>query len=180
MREEVSSLAHAKPAPKLPPARLARLPVTDITLSSPAILSARGAQSTIPRQYTCDGANHWPTLHWSALPADTAELALFVINVKPVDNKLFFDWAVAGLSPKLDGIQTGQLPAEAIQGRNGYGDTGYTICPEGPNAESYVFALYALPKSLNPHPGFNPTTLREQALETARHSGLLIGTYKRT
>ena len=40
-----------------------------------------------------------------------------------------------------------------FSGTNGFGNRGYEICPSG-SGETYVFALYALPRSLSPRPGF--------------------------
>jgi phosphatidylethanolamine-binding protein (PEBP) family uncharacterized protein len=163
-------------APKITASERENLPTTDITLSSAAI-SQHTAASRIAGRYTCHGANSSPPLHWSGVPADTKELALFVMNTTPVGGKLFFDWAVAGLNPALAGLQAGKLPPGAVTGRNGYGHAGYSLCPPGSKRESYVFLLYALPASLSPKPGFNPATLRAQALHLSRHTGLLAGTY---
>jgi phosphatidylethanolamine-binding protein (PEBP) family uncharacterized protein len=179
VRLQLSSLAHATPAPKRDRGQHSRLPVASIALSSPAIQSATGSPAMISSRYTCDGADRWPALHWSGVPAGTAELALFVISARPVNGALFFDWALAGIDPKLKGLQAGALPAGAVSGRGSNGHTDYSICPAGATSETYVFALYALPTSLSPTQGFDPTSLREQALHTARYSGLLVGTYRR-
>ncbi len=170
-----SSLAHAKPEHKLTAAQRARIPVADIELSSPAIPSG----GVITRENTCDGSNQSPALRWRNVPPGTAEIVVFAISATPVDGKLFFDWALAGLDPKLGGIPAGQLPQGAIPGRNGYGHNGYSICPEPGKQETYVFAVYALPERLATNPGFDPASLRAQAKQTAQHTGLLVGSYQR-
>ena len=168
----------SKPAPKLSSAQRANLPVSDITLSSPAITQAHLASTpTLNQRYTCQGSNQSPPLHWSAIPAATKELVLLVASTKPVNGKLFYDWAVASLNPTLKGLNSGALPPGAVTGRNSAGKTAYSICPTGANHESYVFLLYALPQSLHPQPGFDPASLRQQATQIAHHTGLLIGTY---
>lgn len=169
--------ANSKPAPKLTPAQQARLTVADISLSGAGITQRVGSTGTIARQYTCGGSNSSPVLHWSGVPAGTKEMVLFVMSLLPVSNKLFFDWAVAGLDPHLGGIPAGQLPPGAIVGRNSYGQTAYSICPAHGKRESYVFAVYALPEHLSATPGFDPTTLRQHAKQVARHAGLLVGSY---
>ena len=179
LSQTLVSLAHAKPAPKLKRTRLSKLPVDDILLSSPAFHQAHGSTYTIAGEYTCTGADRSPPLQWRDIPVDMAELALLVISAAPVRGELFFDWAVAGLSPRLRGLQSGRLPRGAIVGRNSYGNNAYSICPPGSKTENYVFALYALPTSLSPRQGFDPAALREQALRTARHSGLLVGSSAR-
>jgi hypothetical protein len=113
---------NSKPAPKKLGASAGTHPVADISLSSPA-LSASGTQ--LPARYTCAGADESLPLHWSQVPAGTQELVLFVVSEQPVDRKLFFDWALGGLNPSLQGLGAGQLPAGATIGRNGYGHEAY-------------------------------------------------------
>jgi phosphatidylethanolamine-binding protein (PEBP) family uncharacterized protein len=165
------------PAPKLSSSEQAALPVSDISLSSPAIIRiGNSARYTIAREYTCHGSDRSLPLHWSAVPANTKELALFAISTRPVAGKLYYDWALAGIDPKLTGLQAGEQPPGSIPGQNSAGHTGYTLCPPA-GQETYVFSLYAIPDSLHPQPGFDPATFRAQARETVRHTGLLVGTY---
>jgi phosphatidylethanolamine-binding protein (PEBP) family uncharacterized protein len=166
------------PAPKLTAAQRAHVSIADIALSSPAVKRAGAGTSTLARQYTCQGANTSLPLRWRGIPAGTKELALFVISVRPVNGKLFFDWSIAGLSPSLTGLTAGQLPPGAIPGQNGTGHTTYSICPATNQLENYVIALYALPQKLSPKPGFDPATLREQAITLAHHTGLLLAAYR--
>jgi phosphatidylethanolamine-binding protein (PEBP) family uncharacterized protein len=166
------------PEPKLTASERASVPVADILLSSPAIKRVASSSAyTLDRQYTCHGGDHTPPLRWSGVPANTRELALFVISTRPVNGKLFFDWSLANLKPTLKGLSAGVLPAGAVVGENGFGRTAYSICPSGANHESYVFVLYALPESLAPKNGFDPASLRHQAMQLARHTGLLVGSY---
>jgi phosphatidylethanolamine-binding protein (PEBP) family uncharacterized protein len=165
-------------APKLTANERAAVSVADITLSSPAIKQIRNASTpTLARQYTCQGADHSPPLRWTSIPPGTKELALFAISTRPVAGKLYFDWAIAGLSPSLKGLTSASVPAGAVLGRASSGHPAYSICPAAGKQESYVFALYALPQSLAPRAGFDPATLRQQAIQVARHTGLLVGTY---
>lgn len=165
------------PEPKLSAGERATLPVDDISLLSAAIAQAgSSSQYTLAGRYTCHGADQSPPLSWSGIPADTRELALFVLATQPVAGKLYYNWAVAGIDPKLAGLHAGQLPPGASVGQNSAGHTTYTICPPAGKQESYAFILYALPRSLHPKPAFNPATLRALAKQTARHTGLLVGT----
>ncbi len=169
--------SNSHPAPRLTPAEKSALPVGDIALSSSGIArAARLGASTIARQYTCQGADESPPLQWSGVPAGTSELALFVIASKPVAGKLVYAWAVAGISPTITGVPAGQTPAGAVVGRNSSGQTRYSLCPSG-GRETYVFIMFALPRSVSPKPGFEPTALRAQALASSRHTGLLVGSY---
>jgi phosphatidylethanolamine-binding protein (PEBP) family uncharacterized protein len=100
------------------------------------------------------------------------------MNIQPVGGELFFDWAVAGLSPDLEEIEAGKLPKGALIGRNSFGKTNYEICPEG-GSETYMFTLFALPKTLSPSRGFDPGALRKAALGVSGNVGLLALNYTR-
>src|ERR1017187_7563044 len=119
------------PKPLALPRRRRKLAVANIALSSAAITQVAGAGREVDRETTCDGADRSPALKWRGIPANAAELTLFVLDLQPVNHKLFFDWAVAGLSPKLKGLEAGRLPPGAVVGRNGFGHTGYSICQIG-------------------------------------------------
>lgn len=150
-----------------------KVPNIDLTLSSSVKLDP------IPAHFTCDGANVSPPVTWGHLPSNTAEVDLFLFNLAPVNGKLFANWAVAGLSPKLSGVSAGQLPAGAIVGHNSYGQVGYSLCPPKGPAVRYAFLVYALPKKIPVATGFNPEALREKALHTAESAGLLGASYRR-
>ena len=100
------------------------------------------------------------------------------MNLQPVQEKLFFNWAVAGLDPSLDEIGSGQLPGGAVVGRNSFGKVGYELCPEG-SAETYMFALFAVPKKLSASKGFDPLALRQEVLDNSGNVGLLALNYVR-
>jgi phosphatidylethanolamine-binding protein (PEBP) family uncharacterized protein len=150
-----------------------------MSLQSPAIVASGGQPGSLPPTYTCDGKDSWPQLKWSGVPPGTAELALFVMNLQPVEEQLFVDWAVGGLDPDLQGIEAGELPKGAVVGTNGFGKRGYSICPSGAG-EVYMFAVYALPSSLSPEKGFDARKLREEVLDVAGNVGLLAALYAHT
>jgi phosphatidylethanolamine-binding protein (PEBP) family uncharacterized protein len=173
------SLPTGPPAPGITPAQRAKAALVNIALSSPAVQHLTGVTGQLPAKYTCDGQNTPPPLRWQGVPSEAQELQLFVMSLKPVAGKLFFDWAVAGLSPKLTSLEPGHLPAGAVVGSNSDGHTAYSICPSGTEHEQYVFALFALPKRLGPKQGFDPLTLRDQVIHSAHKAGLLILSYQR-
>lgn len=158
------------------PAELANATVADMRLESPAIVATEGNPGSLSPTYSCDGKDSWPALSWSGVPAGTAELALYAMNVQPVNGQLFVDWAVSGLDPGLTGIDEGKLPKGAVVGTNGFGKRGYSICPEG-RGEIYMFALYALPKRLALAPGFDAREARGQILAVSGNVGLLPALY---
>lgn len=152
--------------------------VADMSLQSPVLTSVEGQPASLAATYTCDGKDSWPALAWSGVPAGTAELILYAMNLAPVEGHLFIDWAVAGIDPGLTSIEAGQLPKGAIAGTNSFGKRGYSICPAA-GAETYVFALFALPRPLSPKPGFEPHALREEILGVSGNVGLLPFAYAR-
>lgn len=162
--------------PGITPEQRAKATTADVALESPSF--AGGA--ILPAKYTCDGANESPPLRWSGVPDEAGELILFALNMSPVNEALFFDWAVAGLDPGLEEIEAGKLPAGAVVGKNSFGKLSYSLCPPQPGgSESYIFMLYAIPEALSPQKGFDPPPLREEILAQSGNVGLLSASYKR-
>jgi phosphatidylethanolamine-binding protein (PEBP) family uncharacterized protein len=171
-------LPTGEPEPGITPQQRREATVASMLLESPSSRPSSGGPSTLPAEYTCDGKNTSPALRWQGTPQGTAELVLFAMNIQPVGGKLFFDWAVGGLSPDLEEIEAGELPKGAVVGRNSFGKTGYGICPEGSN-ETYMFTLFALPEKLSPAPGFDPLALRKAVNDVSGNAGLLALSYTR-
>lgn len=121
---------------------------------------------------TCKGKNVSPEISWKGVPAGTEELAIFAVNVQPVNGKLYFDWAMAGVDPSVTSIREGEVPAGAILGRNGEGKNGWSLCPKKSGAETYIFSVYAVGKKLSPGEGFDPLAQREKAGELSEEVGL--------
>ncbi|MEP0870945.1 YbhB/YbcL family Raf kinase inhibitor-like protein [Trichocoleus desertorum AS-A10] len=115
--------------------------------------SAFEADSLIPSQYTCDGANISPPLSWDAPPAETESLALIVDDPDaPVG--IFVHWVVYDLPPETLHLPEGIAPQATLlkggtHGKNDFGNLGYGgPCP--PNGtHHYVFKLYALDRALS-------------------------------
>lgn len=126
---------------------------------------------------TCEGKDVSPELHWGTAPADSAELVVFGVSVAPVDGKLHFDWAMAGLDSALEGLKEGEVPKGAVLGRNSDGQNRYSICPPAGAAETYIFAVYPVTKKLSPRPGFDPLALRKEATRLSESVGVEAVTY---
>lgn len=166
-------LPKGEPEPAPTPAQRAQATVADIALSMPSLGADTGEGIALPARYTCEGENTWPTLRWNGVPAGTQELILFALAQEPVNDALFFNWAVAGIGPATTEIASGSLPTGALLGRNSYGKLGYSICPSQGKPETFIFALYALPERLDAAKGFDPASLREKVLEVSKDVGLV-------
>jgi phosphatidylethanolamine-binding protein (PEBP) family uncharacterized protein len=172
-------LPKGEPEPGITPEQRREATVASMILESPSSEPSSTGPRALPAQYTCDGKGTSPALRWQGVPQGTAELVLFAMNTQPVEGKLFFDWAVAGLSPELEEIEAGKLPKGAVVGRNSFGKAGYEICPEG-GGETYIFAVFALPQKLSPSQGFEPFALRKEVAEASGNVGLLAVSYARS
>lgn len=136
----------------------------------------------LPMRYTCDGADISPPVRWNGIPRGAAELVLFVVNLRPVQGRVFVDWAVAGLKPTLHGVSAGKLPPGVTVGRNSSGNVGYSLCPNkgGMRPTAYVVDLLALPRRLVVQPGFDANAFYTKAEEVpGRGAGFVVARYKR-
>lgn len=129
-----------------------KVPTANIVLSVPNGLTVDN---------TCKGKNASPEISWTAVPPGTKELAIFAVNVQPVSEKLYFDWAMAGVDPSVTSLKEGEVPDGAVLGKTGSGQNGYSLCPKG--SENYIFTVYAIESSLSPEEGFDPLSLRALA-----------------
>ena len=164
--------------PGITPERKARNTVARMTLESPAFVEPDGYHVALRTSATCEGKDVSPS---SALerpyPTARGNSSCFVMSFAPVEGRIFFDWAVGGLDPLSTKSKKANFRRAQVLGRNSFGKTGYSICPPEGRGESYVFYLFALPKPLNPKPGFDPAKLREEALAEHASSGFLAVTY---
>jgi phosphatidylethanolamine-binding protein (PEBP) family uncharacterized protein len=163
-----------------PPARTSTSsepsPTVSIDVTIPVLLKT--PLLGIPERYTCDGADVSIPVWWSRLPRGVAELALFVIGLRPIHGEFYFAWAVAGLDPTSHGISPGRLPPGAVVGRNSLGGVGYSICPPKGRRETYFVKILALSHPLNASPGFDAPTLYRRAAAEATAVGFAAGAYK--
>ena len=162
--------------PEATPQEEAEVTLADMTLRSPA-LTASG--TALPTRYSCEGEDTWPALQWAGTPEGSEELILFAMSSRPVGGKLFFNWALAGIDPGLTEIEEGRLPQGTVSGRNSFGNLGYSVCPATGEAETFIFALFALPERLGAAKGFDPGQLRREVLEVSGNVGLLAASYGR-
>jgi phosphatidylethanolamine-binding protein (PEBP) family uncharacterized protein len=144
-----------------------------LTISS----SAPYLHGGIEPRYTCHGQDISPPVKWRGLLAldPSAKEVLFLVRTVAA-GKVSTDWAVAGLAPKLGGINAGEVPPGAVVGRNSSGEVGYRLCP--PANALLTMAVYAVGHKLSLKPGFDPESIRS-ALDAAetQWGGLTFSAY---
>ncbi len=126
-------------------------------MSFTLISSAFKEGEIIPRQYTCEGADVSPPLHWSVPPAGTRSYVIIADDPDaPVGT--WVHWVIYNLPLDLRGLSEGvptdeQVLDGALQGMNDFKCLGYGgPCPPPGKPHRYFFKLYALDKVLDLKP----------------------------
>jgi Raf kinase inhibitor-like YbhB/YbcL family protein len=140
--------------------------------------------TTIPKQYTGDGADQSPPLRWSEPPAGTKSIAL-ICDDPDAPRGTWSHWVLFNLPAQTRELEEGlstsaTLPSGAKQGKNDFGNTGYggPAPPKG-KAHRYFFKLYALAVVVELAPGATKAQLEAAMKGQIVAEGRLIGTYKR-
>ena len=146
--------------------------------------SAFANGATIPRQYTCDGADQSPPLQWFELPEGTGSLAL-IVEDPDAPRGTFVHWVLYHLPPEPPDLAAGTprqaiLPNGARQGRNDFRRVGYGgPCPPRGPAHHYHFRLYALDAAPDLTPGASASEVRAAMNGHVLGEAELIGLYGR-
>jgi hypothetical protein len=136
-----------------------------ITLSSPAFHE----NGVIPKAYTCDATNGAvsPPLAWSAVPAGTGWIALYVYD----NTGSVLHWIVVNIKPDVRSMAAGS-------NAGGFEVQTYVpMCPGTGNTDQYQWTLYAEPNSWHPPKfgasyGVDPGQLAAHALGIGRLMGI--------
>src|SRR3984893_4840919 len=114
-----------------------------------------GADHVLSEQFGfgCTGGNISPALAWSGAPTDTKSFALTCFDPDAPTGSGFWHWVVVNIPPSVSELpldagnpQGAQLPAGAVQGRNGTSTVGYAgpCPPQGDHPHRYLFTLFAV------------------------------------
>jgi len=114
--------------------------------------------ASIPKQFTCDGADISPALAWNDPPGGTQSFALIADDPDaPVGtwvHWVLFDLPANARSLSQNVPKQEQLADGSRQGRNDFRKIGYGgPCPPPGKPHRYFFKLYALDTKLNLKPG---------------------------
>ena len=133
----------------------------------------------IPMQFTCDGANRTPMIHWSDPPAGTKSFAL-VIDDPDAPSGTFRHWGVFDIPGSARSIGADQRSGTEVS--NDKGTKGYTgpCPPKGDRPHHYHFKLFALDTDkLGLSTNAKVLDVENAAGQHAIAQGELIGTYER-
>lgn len=141
-----------------------------VTVSSPDL------PGIVPRQFTCDGGSHVPRIQWTAVAVK--EWALEMVDPDAPGGE-FVHWVVYGIPAATTAIGS-QLPAGALEGKNGRGQPGYTgPCPPVGPAHHYHFFVFGLDSALGLSAGLSRTDLDSKMSGHVVARGELVATYQR-
>lgn len=151
-----------------------------IELTSPAFQLG----TTIPKQYTGDGADRSPPLCWSDPPSGTKSLAL-ICDDPDAPRGTWVHWVLFNLPATTRELEEGVPTTEVLgngakQGKNDFGKIGYggPAPPKG-KPHRYFFKLYALDVVLELKAGATKATLVDATKGHILAEGALMGTYER-
>jgi Raf kinase inhibitor-like YbhB/YbcL family protein len=153
-----------------------------LTLASPSFTNG----GEIPPQFTCEGQDISPALHWTGAPAGTKSFALIVDDPDAPDpdapKMTWVHWVLFNLPATTTGlpeaVSPSQLPAGTKEGINDWKRTGYGgPCPPI-GRHRYFVKLYALDTELSLQ---QPTKVQlEQAMQGHILAQTeLVGTYQK-
>jgi Raf kinase inhibitor-like YbhB/YbcL family protein len=149
-----------------------------VTPAGFTITSSAFAENTqIPAEYSCDGRNVPPPLHWQNVPAGAESLAL-VVDDPDAPAGLYVHWVVTGIPTSTTEITDGALPEAAVVSLNSADKAEYLgpCPPAGTGVHHYRFQLYALSKPLTLNPATpvpeSTKTIADLSVAVARTVGL--------
>ncbi|GGZ88749.1 hypothetical protein GCM10010389_28910 [Streptomyces echinoruber] len=147
-----------------------------ITVTSPAFPDG----GTIPRRYTCDGADVSPPLALSGVPADATGLVV-IAEDRDAPHGTFTHWLMWGVYPRLAELPAGEVPAGATVGRNDFRKNAYggPCPPRGDRPHRYVFTVYAADRRLGLTPSATADDVRRVLAGHTLALGSLSGRYGR-
>lgn len=142
----------------------------------------------IPVDFTCEGKDVSPPLHWTGVPAGTKSFAVIVEDPDAPDparpERIWVHWIVydlAGDEPDLEREDADAPPNEAQNGTNDWGkkEWGGPCPPVG--RHRYFFRVFALDTMLGNLGSDSDKAALERAMQGhVLAKGELVGTYEKT
>ncbi len=139
---------------------------------------------SIPKRYTCDGADVSPALSWNDIPAGTHSLAL-IAEDPDAPGGTWTHWVIWNIPAHAASVPEGVPATETLdngarQGRNSFRRIGYGgPCPPPGKPHRYFFKLYALDATLRLKPGAGRNELERAMKGHILSTAEWMGTYGR-
>ncbi|HHF7344985.1 TPA: YbhB/YbcL family Raf kinase inhibitor-like protein [Legionella feeleii] len=146
-----------------------------LSLMSPAF----AANTLIPAQYTCQGADISPALLWQDAPAETKSYVL-ILDDPDAPGGDWVHWVVFNIPPTVQRLaDDAELPTGAVNSKNSWGQTGYRgPCPPS-GTHRYFFKLYALDTLLTLNANATKQDLLTAMANHVLEKSELIGLYRK-
>jgi len=163
---------------------LVAAPAAALTIGS----SAFEPGGSIPAEYTCEGVDVSPELHWSGAPANTKSFVLILEDPDVPDpaapQRTWVHWVLYDLPADAAGLPRDvayeELPGGTRQGANDWKRAGYGgPCPPI-GRHRYVFELYALSAKLGDLGPASAAALEKAMAGRVLARAKLVGTYAKT
>ena len=145
-----------------------------LSLESTAFLS----NTSIPPQYTCNGSNYSPALHWHGAPVGTQSYVL-IVDDPDAPNGTWVHWVLFNIPAKYNHLdEATETPTGAISGKNSWDLKGYGgPCPPS-GTHRYFFKLYALDVLLTVNSSATKSDILNAMEGHILDSSELVGFYK--
>ena len=114
-----------------------------LSIAAPAF----GPGKPMPARFAFAEANVSPELRVANVPAGARSLVL-IVDDPDSPSGLWTHWVVWNLPAATSDIAEGQLPAEAVEGKNSFGNVHYDGPAPPSGTHRYFFHLYALDATL--------------------------------
>lgn len=133
----------------------------------------------LPVKFTCDGDGIIPELHISEVPED-AESLVVIVDDPDAPGGDFVHWMVWNLPPSTGFIVAGELPEDATEGFNDFGEAEYGApCPPYGKTHRYQFKLYALDVELELEEDATKKDLEKEIAGHILDEVMFVGHYQR-
>jgi len=139
---------------------------------------------SIPKRFTCEGADVSPALKWPDPPVGTRSFVL-VVEDPDAPGGIWTHWVAYNLPAGARGMPENapkqeRIPGGGRQGLNSFGHAGYGgPCPPPGKAHRYFFRLYALDTMLSLKPGASKEDVLAAAKGHILGEAQLMGRFKR-
>ncbi len=149
-------------------------------LTSPAFAEGE----TIPKEYTADGADVSPPLHWQDISVGTKSLVL-ICDDPDAPRGIWVHWVLFNLPPDVAELPREmpvekELPSGAKQGTNDFKKIGYGgPSPPAGKPHRYFFKLYAVDKMLELAAGATKQQVEAAIKGHVLAEGQVMGKYGR-